>query len=107
MKLNLQIRDLPIRQKLRLLVIGSTLLALTLALIGFSVYERAQFRASAEAELKTLAGTVGSNAAASLAFNDSHTAEQILHALAQDSDISGAYLYDTDGSLFARYDRST
>jgi len=107
MKLNLQIRDLPIRQKLRLLVIGSTLLALTLALIGFSVYERAQFRASAEAELKTLAGTVGSNAAASLAFSDSRTAQQILHALAQDADISGAYLYDTDGALFARYDRAT
>jgi hypothetical protein len=51
----------------------------------------------------TLADTLGANAAASLAFNDAQTASQILSALHLENDVVGAYLYDTQGHLFAEY----
>jgi methyl-accepting chemotaxis protein len=98
-------RDIPIRKKLTLLILCTTMLALGLAFAGITVFERASFRKSAEAELSTLADTVGANAAASLAFNDAQTARQILSALHLQAGVVNASLYDTQGNLFAEYDR--
>jgi two-component system, sensor histidine kinase and response regulator len=102
----MRLHNLPIRKKLTVLIMGTTLLALGLAFVGITLFERRSFRTTAEAELSTLAGTLGANAAASLAFNDPQTAQQILSALRQEHDIAGAYLYDTKGNLFAEYNRS-
>lgn len=98
-------RDIPIRKKLTLLILCMTLLALGLAFAGITIFERASFRKSAEAELSTLADTIGANAAASLAFNDAQTARQILSALHLQAGVVNARLYDTQGRLFAEYDR--
>ena len=102
----MRFRDLPIRKKLTFLTMCSTLLALGLAFAGITVFERATFRATAEADLSTLADTLGANTAASLAFNDPQTAHEILSALRLQHDVVGAYLYDTQGKLFAAYDPS-
>src|SRR5579863_859697 len=101
----MRFRDIPIRKKLTLLILSSTTLALGLAFAGITIFERASFRKSAEAELSTLADTIGANAAASLAFNDAQTARQILSALHLQAGVVSARLYDTQGRLFAEYDR--
>ncbi len=98
-------RDVPIRKKLTLLILCTTTLALGLAFAGITIFERESFRKSAEAELSTLADTIGANAAASLAFNDAQTARQILSALHLQAGVVSARLYDTQGRLFAEYDR--
>ncbi len=98
-------RDIPLRRKLTLLILCATMMALGLAFAGITVFERASFRKSAEAELSTLADTIGANAAASLAFNDAQTARQILSALHLQTGIVKASLYDTQGRLFAEYNR--
>ena len=100
-------RDLPIRKKLTLLILSTTMLALGLAFVGITIFERASFRKSAEAELSTLADTIGANAAASLAFNDAQTGRQILSALHLQAGVVNARLYDTQGHLFAAYDRDS
>src|ERR1700678_2151463 len=77
-------RDLPIRRKLALLILSSSVLAVILACLGFAIYERQKFRANTADELATLADTLGANTAASLAFNDQKTAREMLGALREE-----------------------
>lgn len=95
--------DLPIRKKLTLLILCASFVALALAVTGFALYERAQFRSSSEAQLASLAETLASNSAASLAFHDPDTAQNTLAALGLERDVVGANLYDMGGKLFAQY----
>ena len=98
-------RDLPIRRKLALLILTSSVLAVILACMGFAVYERQNFRANMGNELRALADTLGANTAASLAFNDPKTAREMLGALRADHNVLGACLYDIHGNIFAEYRR--
>jgi signal transduction histidine kinase/DNA-binding response OmpR family regulator len=99
-------RDLPIRRKLALLILTSSVLAVLLACMGFAVYERQNFRANTDNELRALADTLGANTAASLAFNDPKTAREMLAALRADHDVLGACLFDIKGNIFAEYRRA-
>ncbi len=99
-------KNQPIRRKLALLTLGATVLALLLACTGFSIYERASFRASIVSQLTTLADTLGANAAASLTFDDRKTANEILGALRTEHKVLLARLYDEKGNAFAEYRRS-
>ncbi len=95
-------RDLPIRRKLALLILTSSVLAVILACLGFAIYERQNFRANTANELPTLADTLGANTAASLAFNDPKTAREMLAALRAEHHVLGACLYDNHGQYFCR-----
>jgi signal transduction histidine kinase/DNA-binding response OmpR family regulator len=99
-------RDLPIRRKLALLILTSSVLAVFLACVGFAVYERQNFRTNTGNELRALADTLGANTAASLAFNDPKTAREMLGALRADHNVLGACLYDIRGNIFAEYRRA-
>ncbi len=98
-------QDWSIRRKLTLLVISACVFALTLACIGFALYERASFRTDIASELTTLADTLGANAAASLAFNDPKTGSEMLGALRTEDHVLAACLYDLQGNVFAVYRR--
>ncbi len=98
-------RNLPIRRKLALLVLSSSVLAVILACCGFAIYERQNYRAGTVNELTALAGTLGANTAASLAFNDQKTAREMLGALHAETHVLGAFLYDNHGDIFAEYRR--
>ncbi|MGC2279459.1 MAG: CHASE sensor domain-containing protein, partial [Candidatus Acidiferrales bacterium] len=95
-----------IRTKLGLLVLFSSLFALIFASFGFGMYERASFRAGVAGELSSLAGTLGDNTAASLAFDDQKTARKMLGALRAERHIQAACLYDNQGKIFAEYRRA-
>jgi two-component system sensor histidine kinase/response regulator len=99
-------RDLPIRRKLALLILSSSVLAVILACLGFAIYERQKFRANTADELSTLADTLGANTAASLAFNDQKTAQQMLGALREEHHVLAACLYDNHARIFAEYRRA-
>jgi diguanylate cyclase (GGDEF)-like protein/PAS domain S-box-containing protein len=99
-------RDLSIRGNLALLILFTSALAVLLASCGFAVYERHSDRISAIRELTSLADAVGTNTAASLAFNDQSTAEQMLRALATEPHIQAAWLYDSQDRPFAEYRRT-
>ncbi len=102
----MQFKDLPIRRKLALLVLTATVMALLLACAGFAIFERARFRTGAVSELTTLADMLGANSAASLAFNDQKTAQEMLSALRTEPHVLAACLYDEQGVIFAEYRRS-
>jgi two-component system, sensor histidine kinase and response regulator len=102
----MKIRDLPIRQKLGGLILVSCGFAVILACTGFAIYERQRVRADVADELAALAETLGANTAASLAFNDQKTAQEMLEALRTEHRVLGACLYDNRGQVFAAYHRA-
>jgi diguanylate cyclase (GGDEF)-like protein/PAS domain S-box-containing protein len=96
-------RDFSLRTNLILLILSASAFAVVLASFGFGIYERQNYRASSIRELTALADTLGANTAASLAFNDQTTAEEMLRALATEPNILDARLYNGDGRIFAEY----
>src|SRR5580698_4396249 len=99
----MRIRERSIRFNLALLILSASALAVLLASLGFAVYERQSYRASAVRELTALADTLGANTAASLAFDDQRTAREMLSALATEPNVIVACLYDNQGHIFAEY----
>src|SRR5580658_4212179 len=99
----MRIRDFSIRFNLALLILSASALAVLLASVGFAVFERQSYRASAVRELTALADTLGANTAASLAFTDPRTAGEMLGALATEPNVLVACLYDNQGRTFAEY----
>src|SRR5690242_21397985 len=94
-----------IRQKLAAVILMTAIVALTLASLGFGLYERASYRAAMVSELSTLADTLGANTAAALMFHDSRSAREILSALRSEKHIVAGLLYDRQGNVFAEYRR--
>ena len=94
-----------IQQKLTILVLCTNLFGLSMACLAFEFYEKSSFRGAMTREVSALANTLGTNIAASLAFNDRHSAQEMLKALRAESHIAEACLYDRHGTLFAEYRR--
>jgi diguanylate cyclase (GGDEF)-like protein/PAS domain S-box-containing protein len=99
----MHVRNLSIRLNLTLMILFASGLAVLLASFGFGIYERSNYRSSAVRELTALADTLGANSAASLAFEDKKTAQEMLAALATEPRVLIAGLYDNDGKSFAEY----
>jgi PAS domain S-box-containing protein len=94
-----------IQRKLTFVIVCTSLLGLSLACLIFDLYERTSFRAAMTGELSVLADTLGANTAASLAFNDRKSAQDMLGALRAEHHIVAACLYDSHGAIFAEYRR--
>jgi sigma-B regulation protein RsbU (phosphoserine phosphatase) len=99
-------RDLSIRSKLMTGFMLTSLAALLLTLGALAAYDRVTFRDEVLRDVDTLAGIIGENASSSVAFNDRQTAEATLAALRAQTQITGAAIYDSKGSLFATYARA-
>ena len=80
-------------------------MGLSIACLAFEIYERASFRTGLIDELTAHADMLGSNTAASLAFNDRKSAQDLLGALRVEHHILAACIYDSNGYIFAEYRR--
>jgi PAS domain S-box-containing protein len=100
------IRNSSIQRKLTFVIVCTSLVGLSLACLSFELYERTSFRAAMTSELSALADTLGANTAASLAFNDRKSAQDMLSALRAEPHIVAACLYDGHGVVFAEYRRA-
>jgi signal transduction histidine kinase/CheY-like chemotaxis protein/uncharacterized membrane protein affecting hemolysin expression len=98
-------QDFSIRRKLGMVILCTTLLGLSLAGLAFEIYERASFRHGLIDELTSHADMLGINTAASLAFNDRKSAEDMLGALRLERHVLAASIYDRQGHIFAEYRR--
>jgi signal transduction histidine kinase/DNA-binding response OmpR family regulator len=94
-----------IQRKLTFVIVCTSLVGLSLACLTFDLYERTSFRSAMTSELSVLADTLGANTAASLAFNDRKSAQDMLGALHAERHIVAACLYDSHGAVFAEYRR--
>ena len=99
-------RDLPIRRKMTLAVMGTTFLALLAACTAFLIYERASFRNGMARNLQVLADTLSRNSTAALTFKDADDASDNLKALSADRTVEAACFYNAEGAPLATYSRS-
>jgi signal transduction histidine kinase len=95
--------NLPIKHKLRLIIVFTVSLALLLACGAVLTYDQVVSRSEMRDDLETLAEIVGSNSTAALTFRDRSSAEEILAGLKAKRHIITALIYSADGKLFAGY----
>jgi signal transduction histidine kinase len=99
------LRNVRIRQKLVLIIMLATGLALLLAGIVLLVFEVLRFRGDMVSDLNTLADVVAQNSTAALSFDDPDDAEETLDSLDARPSVVAAAIYDRQGRLFAGYTR--
>jgi two-component system sensor histidine kinase/response regulator len=98
-------RNLSIRQKLQGIVMATCGVALVVATVAFTFYDRATFLSAKTDDLVTSARMIGANSTAALTFNDPNSAREALSALRAKQDIMNACIYDSAGKIFATYSR--
>jgi two-component sensor histidine kinase/HAMP domain-containing protein len=99
------LKNVPIRQKLRRLIVLTSAAALLLACGGFMGYTFITARSQLASELQRMTDFIGVNAAFSLIFSDAESARETLSALGTDPRIRTVQLFDADGKLFTNYRR--
>ena len=100
-------RNLPIRYKLRLIVmltVGAALLVACGAILGYQYYT---LRDSLRRDLTVLATITADHSTAALSFGDRKTAGELLSGLTEKRSIRTAALYSADGHIFATYRRES
>jgi len=105
MKLAMRYRDLPIRYKLKLIVMLTVGAALSVACGAVLVYDYYTLRDSLRRDLGVLAEMTGDNSTAALSFGDGKTAGELLSGLRAKRSIVTAAIYSADGVVFASYRR--
>ena len=96
---------LSLRQRLTLVIMINTVVALCAASLGFAEYGVYRFKELRLEDLNALANILGTNSTAPLEFRDPSSAQDILEALAAKPHILSAVIYDRDGKPFAVYHR--
>jgi len=98
-------QDLSIPIKLRAIVMGTCGIALVVAAGLFTLYDRATFLREKAQDLVVSGKMIGSNSTAALSFHDIRLAREVLNALQAKQHIVNACIYDSDGTVFAKYSR--
>jgi signal transduction histidine kinase/CheY-like chemotaxis protein len=99
-------RDRSIGAKLTSIVMVTTTIALVVAGLAFSIYDRVTFQHSLVSDVARLAEAISVNAAPAFKFDSPETADEVLKtALPKPSNITRVALFTTDGREFARYER--
>jgi signal transduction histidine kinase/CheY-like chemotaxis protein len=99
-------RNLSIRRKLTIIVLGTSAVALLFACVAFIAYDRFAFRDRMVRDLEVVADGVGVMSSAALSFDLPESGHDILSALRVYPHIAEACLFDANGKLFARYVRA-
>jgi PAS domain S-box-containing protein len=95
--------DLPIRQKLTVIILLSNVVALLLAGVATVVYKTSLFRHAAVREASFQARLLATTCASALARNSLEDARARLAALQSQPQIASAQLFTESGALFADY----
>ncbi|KAF0170359.1 MAG: Histidine kinase, partial [Limisphaerales bacterium] len=98
-------RHLAIRNKLRLMILGSSVVALALAGGIMGLFAQNWSRAETRRELVTLAGLIGDSAAAALQRNDAAGGARFVNALREDQNIRVGVVFREAGGVFAQFRR--
>ena len=103
--MRLWFRDLPIRRKLALMTLASSVIALVFAAVGILSWDVVQYRREIARDLTAQARTIGENSTASITFEDPKSAGETLAVLEIHPNVEYACMFRSDGSLFASYFR--
>ncbi len=95
--------DMPIRRKLMVVILVTSVVVMALMSGAFVTYEVMTIRRTTVRQATTLGQIVAANSTAALAFENQDDAKEILAALSAEKHIVAACLYDRNGHLFAKY----
>jgi signal transduction histidine kinase/CheY-like chemotaxis protein len=98
-------RNLPIRHKMRLIIMVAVGAALVLNAVSTVAYEQVAARVNMRNQLEVLADVFAANNTATLSFGDEKAAQEILAGFRAKKGIVAACIYDVAGKPFAAYDR--
>src|SRR5215469_14460503 len=90
-------RNLPVRIKLRVAILSSVVVALTLAFVAVLAYDQISTRKSMQSDMQTLAQIIGSNSTAALTFADQKAAAEMLSGLRAQRHVEIACMYSAEG----------
>jgi PAS domain-containing protein len=102
----LTFRDMPIKQKLMVVIMVITGSALLLSAVGIIGADSILFRGYLKRDISGLARIIADNSTAALAFDDSRSATETLIALRARAHIIDACIYRSNGTVLARYSRT-
>jgi len=97
--------DLTIRQKVQSIVMVISAVALLVATVVFTLYDRSTFLRAKTQDLNAAAQMIALNSTAAMTFGDPQSATEILTALQAKQNVINACIYDKDGRVFATYSR--
>src|SRR5580704_10229481 len=98
-------RNLPIKHKLRMVIMLTVGVALILACSAMLAYDQLAARSLMRGELGVLADIFSANSTAALSFKDPVAANELLATLEANRGILVALIYSADGKPFASYYR--
>src|SRR6202171_3338218 len=104
-KVEMRYSALTIRHKIQGIVMITCAVALAAATAVFTLYDRRTFLAAKTEDLVVSAQIIGANISAAIAFQDPHSAGEILSALRAKKHVVNACIYDSAGKVFAKYSR--
>ena len=96
-------KDAPIRRKLVMSILLTSVVIMLLMQAAFFTYDFIGLRNATLRQLSTLGEITAANSTAALAFENRTDAEEILAALNAERHIVAAAIYDQNGKLFAYY----
>ena len=99
--------NISIAQKLRRIILLISGIVLIIASLAYVTIELVSYRKFMADHLSVLADVIGTNASASLIFDDPQTAVKVLNSLRSESAIAGATIFKTTGEEFASYRASS
>ena len=98
-------RDIPIKQKLVVMIMVTCTAALLLAGVGIVFTDSILFRQFLQRDLASLAKMISENSTAAVAFNDSKSASETLNSLRERTNVLTACIYRDDGTVLAAFAR--
>ena len=98
-------RSLTIRKKLTYILMGISAVAVLLTSIALYIMVMNQYRESYRSDLAGLADVIGHNCQVALMFDIREDAEKVLTSLGVRKSICCAFIYDSNGNIFADYNR--
>jgi two-component system, sensor histidine kinase and response regulator len=97
--------NLPVKHKLRLIIMSVVSAALLVACGAVLAYDQLASRDEMRNNLEVTADIIGHNSTAALAFRDQKAAEELLSGLKAKPHVAIAFLYSEDGHPFASFHR--
>jgi len=99
----MKLSDVPIRRKLTIVMMLTSLVALVLTAGAFTAYEFVSFRKNSLQSAQTIAQITAAQTSAAVDFDDERTAHDILAKLHAEPAILQAAVYDRSGKLLAHH----
>ncbi len=105
--MGLRLRDFPIRTKLIVMAMVTSLAALGVSSIALVIVDVASFRSALRSDLESTGSIIANNSTGALSFRNPADAGEVLGALRDRSNIRSACTYDESGQIFAAYSRKS